>query len=171
MKRLTYWNCKEKGSALPVAINELGDTVGLEDICAKLADYEDIGLEPSEFEAMKTAMIGKSISEIKEFDGVSIDHLRELVKAEKEGKIIVFPCNVGQSVYFYQKYFREICPATIVSIEVNGHTPTCPLWIRIEYTSTVIGKHEYLFRSDIELGKTIFLTREEVEVALGGDQN
>lgn len=41
MKRLTFWNCKEKNSALPVSTNEIGDTVALEDICAKLATYED----------------------------------------------------------------------------------------------------------------------------------
>jgi hypothetical protein len=41
MKRLTYWNNKEAGSALPVTVNDTGDTVGLETLCAKLAYYED----------------------------------------------------------------------------------------------------------------------------------
>ena len=41
MDRLTYWNNKEKNSALPMAINDDGDTVDLETPCAKLAAYED----------------------------------------------------------------------------------------------------------------------------------
>lgn len=41
MERLTHWNCKDKGSALPKQINDLGDTYSIEDVCAKLAVYED----------------------------------------------------------------------------------------------------------------------------------
>lgn len=52
MGRLTYWNNKEKGSALPLAIDDAGNTYDLETICAKLAEYEDAeehaNVEPSE---------------------------------------------------------------------------------------------------------------------------
>lgn len=53
MDRLTYWNCNEKGSALPVAIVDDGDVVDLETICAKLAAYEDTDLTPEEIEELK----------------------------------------------------------------------------------------------------------------------
>lgn len=42
MKRLVEWNCKEKNSALPAAINEFGDTYSMEDICAQLATLYDV---------------------------------------------------------------------------------------------------------------------------------
>ena len=42
MERLVEWNCKEKNSALPKCINEWGDVVPMEDICAQLATIYDI---------------------------------------------------------------------------------------------------------------------------------
>lgn len=42
MEHLVYWNCKEKNSALPKQINEFGDVVSLEDVCAQLATIYDI---------------------------------------------------------------------------------------------------------------------------------
>ena len=41
-ERLTYWNDKEKKSALPKCINDFGDVVDLEDLCYKIACLEDI---------------------------------------------------------------------------------------------------------------------------------
>ncbi len=61
------------------------------DAANKLAAYENIGWEPEAVEAMKTAMMGKSIAEIKEFDGIPIGHLRDLVQAEKDGRLVVLP--------------------------------------------------------------------------------
>jgi len=58
--------------------------VALDKAIDRLAAYEDTGLEPEAVEAMKTA--------IKEFDGISIDHLLELVQAEKDGRLVVLPC-------------------------------------------------------------------------------
>lgn len=58
----------------------------------KLSAYEDTGLEPEEITAMKNAMMGKTIAEIKEFDGVPISRLQELAEAEKDGRLVVLPC-------------------------------------------------------------------------------
>lgn len=57
----------------------------------RLAAYEDTGLEPEAVEATKTAMMGKAIAEIKEFEGVPIDRLRELAQAEKDGRLVELP--------------------------------------------------------------------------------
>lgn len=67
MERLVEWNCKEKNSALPLAINEDGDTVPMEDICAQLATIYDI--------------LG---------DDYDLDRLRELVKADWEGRCVIY---------------------------------------------------------------------------------
>lgn len=61
----------------------------------KLKPYLDIGLEPPELKALKLASIGKAVAEITEFDGVPIDRLRELAKAEKEGRLVVQPDKGG----------------------------------------------------------------------------
>ncbi len=64
----------------------------------RLADYEDTGLTPESVEALKLSMMGKAISEIKEFNGLPIDRLRELAEADKEGRVAVLPCDVGGSM-------------------------------------------------------------------------
>ena len=65
----------------------------------RLKAYEDTGLEPESVEALKLSMMGKAISEITEFDGLPIDRLRELADADKDGRLVVLPCKVGDRLY------------------------------------------------------------------------
>ena len=71
----------------------------LADAINRLAAYEETGLEPEAVEHLKLASMGKAIAEIKEFEGVPIDRLRELAQAEKEGRLVVLPCSVGDPVF------------------------------------------------------------------------
>lgn len=57
----------------------------------RLAAYEDTGLEPEEVTQIKLAIMGKSLAEIKEFEGVSIDRMIELTQAEKDERLVVLP--------------------------------------------------------------------------------
>lgn len=85
----------------------------LADAINRLAAYEETGLEPEAVEHLKIASMGKAIAEIKEFEGVPIDRLRELAQAEKEGRLVVLehaakkgekkpPC-------FYNDMGQEFC--------------------------------------------------------------
>lgn len=58
---------------------------------SRLAAYEDTGLSPESVEALKLSMMGKAISEIKEFNGLPIARLRELAEADKDGRLVVLP--------------------------------------------------------------------------------
>lgn len=92
MERLTYfengyWRLKING----VVYSEF-------DFVDRLAAYEDTGLTPESVEALKLSMMGKAISEIKEFNGLPIDRLRELAEADKEGRVAVLPCDVSGSM-------------------------------------------------------------------------
>ena len=75
----------------------------------RLAAYEDTGLEPEGVEAMKNAMMGKSIAEITEFEGIPIDRLRELAQADREGRCVVqkFACSLCGCP---QDYKHNYCP-------------------------------------------------------------
>ena len=53
--------------------------------------YEDTGLTPEGVEALTLSMMGKAVAEIKEFDGLPIDRLKELAEADKEGRVEVLP--------------------------------------------------------------------------------
>ena len=54
----------------------------------RMKAYEDTGLEPEEVNSVKLALMGKSVAEVKEFEGVPIDRLRELAQADKIGKTV-----------------------------------------------------------------------------------
>ena len=56
-----------------------------------LLAYKNTGLEPESVEALKLSMMGKAIAEIKEFNGLPVDRLRELAKADKDGRLVVLP--------------------------------------------------------------------------------
>lgn len=62
--------------------------VPLIDGAQRLAAYEDTGMEPEAVEHLKLASMGKAIAEIKEFDGLPIDRLRELARADKDGRCV-----------------------------------------------------------------------------------
>ena len=80
MERLVEWNCKEKNSALPKCINEWGDTVGLEPICAQLATIYDI--------------VGD----------MSLERLKELVEADRDGRCFVSDVKLGGEVFYIPKF-------------------------------------------------------------------
>lgn len=93
----------------------------LMDIYNRLAAYEDTGLTPEEVEHTKLSLMGKAISEITEFDGMPIDRLKELSRADREGLVVVLPCRVGRRVYV-----PDFEAQTVANIRVQGIsiTPT-----------------------------------------------
>lgn len=52
-----------------------------------LLAYKNTGLTPESVEALKLSMMGKTIAEIKEFNGLPVDRLRELAEADKDGRL------------------------------------------------------------------------------------
>ena len=92
-------------------------------------------------------------------EGISPERLEEILQAEKEGRLIVLPCKVGDTVYapFCGKVYRE----TIDKIIINRFT-TPQIWIETKLPFVT----SRLERWDMAIGKTVFLTREEAEAAL-----
>ena len=90
MKRLTYFD----GGKWRLKIGDKEYSGAWVD---RLAAYEETGLEPEAVEHLKLASMGKAIAEIKEFDGVPIDRLRELAQADRDGKLPKY--TIGDTVY------------------------------------------------------------------------
>ena len=59
------------------------------EVWERLKAYEDTGLTPESVDALKLSIMGKAISEITEFNGVPIARLKELAKADKDGRLVV----------------------------------------------------------------------------------
>ena len=56
-----------------------------------LRAYKATGMTPESVEALKLSMMGRAIAEIKEFNGLPVDRLRELAEADKDGRLVVLP--------------------------------------------------------------------------------
>lgn len=93
-----------------------------------------------------------------------VDRLRELAEADKDGRVVVLPCKVGDTVYMIERIFDidngvcdEICARKVIG---HGGNNLNKLWL--------VGSggicNAYIFVS--EFGKTVFLTREEAERAI-----
>ncbi len=125
----------------------------------RLAAYEDTGLMPESVEALKLSMMGKAISEIKEFDGLPIDRLRELAEADKDGRLVALPCKPGDGLWTFCSHPAEqVYSFTVTDIStLNGRT--------------VLNTSRCGVIDARDVGKTVFRTREEAEKALEAWKN
>lgn len=133
--------------------------------CPLLREYLDTGLEPESVEALKLSMMGKAISEIKEFDGLTIDRLRELAEANKDGRLVVLPCKVGDTVWVTRNPWTGKLQKKLLDAYVNGMKMySHGLYVNLLFdTRKINGTRDYEIN---HIGKTVFLTREEAEKAL-----
>lgn len=79
----------------------------------------------------------------------SFDHIRDLVEAERGGRLVVLPCKVGDPVYTVQQVGR-------------GHWEDDKYILDDRGTPKVYEKKFSLILLEY-IGKTVFLTREEAE--------
>ena len=99
--------------------------------------------------------------------GVPLDEMAELVKAKQEGRLIAPPCKVGDTVYIiYNRDMLDIAPSVCSVVDDEIY--------EMGYGRTLSGELKWLFLVmesgedfyDDDVGKTVFLTREEAEKAL-----
>ena len=108
---------------------------------ARLGAYEDTGLTPGEvksmqeehFSGLEMAKLHSALMELKKYQ-----------EADKDGRLVVLPCKVGDTVYILRRTF-------------DG--------------ADVVGETELWWDDIPQLGKTVFLTREEAEKALEAKKN
>ena len=116
-------------------------------IYARLAAYEVTGLTPEE---IKNALdVNDIIPEI----NVTVDHIRDLLKAEQDGRLVVLPKPSDTDVYIV--YYDEcgaggMCLDYPYCDDCKEHTPKIRE-AKLNYTMVN------------SIGKTVFLTREEAE--------
>ena len=129
--------------------------IPLIDAANSLAAYEDTGLEPEEIaDFMKrweqTVEIGGMLKKY------CIDHIRDLLHAEQDGRLVVLPCKVGDHVWADG---REAIVVWFLGYKTERY-------LHAQFFDNA--KH-----TDIpfyEIGKTVFLTREKAEAALKGGE-
>ena len=118
----------------------------------RLAAYEDTGLTPEEIRAPFTedTMINLAAQAL----GVEPSRLRELAEADKDGRVVVLPCRQGDELWTYCNHpVKRVYSFTVSDVStLNGRTVLNTLGL-----GTIRPE---------DIGKTVFLTREEAARAL-----
>lgn len=116
------------------------------DFVDRLAAYEDSGLSPEDAANLHAILrLG---------DGMTLMRLRELAVADQEGRVIVPPCKRGDELWTYCNYpLKRVYSFTVSDVStLNGRT--------------VLNTYGFGTIRPEDIGKTVFLTREEAEKAL-----
>ena len=123
--------------------------------CPLLQEYLDTRLTPEQCENAK-GIIESAFSD----DTSKVERIRELLKADKDGRVVVLPCKVGDPVYEVTSR-KTISEYRVKAIRVELF---CTI-IEWDITAGFVDKSIFGVPVD-EIGKTVFLTREEAEAAL-----
>ena len=168
MERLTEWNGGQTRHAYyPRCFKEpcYGSGCKIKDcpfetaVCERLAAYEDTGLEPEAVETVKLALCAKHMVDLETLKNTPISRLVELAEADKDGRVVVLPCKVGQRVFALMDMDKHISECEVKRIGMGneiGFIGLEPIGARGRQYGVVLNG----------FGKTVFLTREEAEKAL-----
>ena len=117
----------------------------------RLKAYEDSGLSPN------ACAEARKIEDAMQYCNYSVERLSEIMLADQEGRLVVLPCKVGDTMWLTASYYTErlLQPmeARVVRIKIDAGD-------EITYATT-----KGIVRNK-NFGKTVFLTREEAEKAL-----
>lgn len=115
----------------------------------RLKAYEDTHMMPSDVTSMRMDMA--IIAAL--FNGVDVDRMKELAEADRDGRVVVRPCKVGDTLFrvFAGKILEhKVRNMRYLAIQERWDIDTIPFCSYVESS----------------IGKTIFLTHEQAERAL-----
>ena len=118
------------------------------DLYGRLKAYEDTGWTPEMLHKL-----GENAGHMWDFaqaaGNMTVGRLKEIAEADKDGRVVVLPCKVGDTVYF--ALLGRIIEKQVFSIVSFSNS-----------TRIYCGGTSEYFRPE-DIGKTFFLTREEAE--------
>ena len=105
-------------------------------------------------------------------DEYDLDRLRELKHADDEGRCVVLPCKIGDTIYEIMRHRNsgtvEIAERTVLSVEKfqDGGYIKMQRWVPCHYTGDILKQRVDSWAKIEDFGKAVFLTRKEAETAL-----
>lgn len=144
-------------------IDYYSEYIPLIDAANRLAAYEDLmerwklrSIEEADHIFQRVNALGGTDLMAQYRDIGSIDHLRDLIKAEQAGRLVVLPCKAGSLIYVGRR------PAIITRF--FGYV------LKRYFHAVFCDENKGIDIPFEELGKTVFLTREEAEAAMKGGE-
>ena len=125
------------------------NTCSQKQVWERLKAYEDTHMMPSDVTSMRMDMA--IIAAL--FNDVDVDRMKELAEADKDGRLVVLPCKVGDTLF--RVFAGEILEHKVrnmryLAIQGRWDIDTTPFCSYVESS----------------IGKTIFLTREKALEAM-----
>ena len=123
----------------------------------RLKEYEDTKRRPEEVRALNR-LFDYTLTESRTLQEqlALIERLRELAEADKDGRLVVLPCKVGEGLWTFCSHpVEQVYSFTVTDIStLNGRT-----MLNTSRCGVIDAR---------DVGKTVFLTREEAQKALEG---
>lgn len=127
----------------------------------RLKAYEDTGLTPEEVERSKLEIEAGCVKAIARTYGIDINRLRKFAEADRDGRVMILPCKVGDTIYFARA--NPILQYKVTGYEMGEASIS---QVRSKHVDKETGlTFNFTFRPG-SIGKTVFLSREEAEKAL-----
>ena len=127
------------------------------EICERLAAYEETELTPQEVLSMKfewCAMMD-ALNSI----GGGYTRLRELAEADRDGRLVVLPCQSGEHVFALLDNQTHVWECEVEHAVLDG-------WRKV-FAIRPLGRSKDSYYAPFgAFGQTVFLTRKEAEKAL-----
>ena len=123
-------------------------------VWTRLKAYEDTGLTPERCAEFARADAEGRYIVMRDAEQEGVACLRWLAEADKDGRVVVLPCKVGDVLWTFCTHPRgEVYSMTVTDVStLNGRT-----MLNTSRCGVVAAR---------DVGETVFLTREEAEKAL-----
>lgn len=128
--------------------------------CPLLRQYLDTGMTPEAFQSY-VVFLQDLIGDQKASE--ALDRFRQLVKADKEGRTVVLPCKVGDTVYYWDGC--QIIDYKVENFSVFDGNEWLMRGVHREGRNG-IGFGREFWAHEFKYCKTVFLTREEALEAM-----
>ena len=130
------------------------DCPSFERLVERLAAYEDTGMTPKRCAEFAQADAEGRYIVMRDAEQEGVARLRELAKADKDGRVLVLPCNPGDVLWAFCSHpVEQVYSFTVTDIStLNGRA-----MLNTSRCGVIDAR---------DVGKTVFLTREEAEKAL-----
>lgn len=130
---------------------------GVRELLVRLAEYEDTGMAPGEIKSMQEEHFsGLEMAKLHS----ALMELKKYQEADKDGRIVVLPCKVGDRLYEVTgRKTISVYKIRAIRVELFG------LFIEWDIVEGFVWQSPSGI-NDGEIGKTVFLTCEEAEKAL-----
>ena len=131
----------------------------------RLAAYEDTRLTPERCAEFARADAEGRYIVMRDAEQEGVARLRELAEADRDGRLVVLPCKVGDTVWVTRnpwtgKLLKKPLDAYVNGMKMYSHG----LYVNLLFdTRKINGTRDCEIN---HIGKTVFLTREEAEKAL-----